>query len=75
MPYPVRAIYENGVLRPLEPLRGVAEHSEVMVSLSEPTPSPHPLTAAVGILPDDDAEELSSIIAEEFERVDVDDWR
>jgi predicted DNA-binding antitoxin AbrB/MazE fold protein len=37
MPRQVEAIYENGVLRPLEPL-GLTEHQHVLVSVSEANP-------------------------------------
>jgi predicted DNA-binding antitoxin AbrB/MazE fold protein len=38
MPMQVEAVYENGVLRPLEPL-GLAEHQHVTVTVTESTTS------------------------------------
>lgn len=37
----VEAVYENGVLRPLTPLKGLREHVHVRVTLDEETPSPN----------------------------------
>lgn len=71
----VQALYENGVLRPLEPLEGVAEHSRVQVTVELEERRRHPLADCVGTLPDDDAEEMLRIIEEEFERVDAEEWR
>ena len=35
----IRAVYENGVLRPLESLR-LEEHAEVRLTIEEPTTAP-----------------------------------
>jgi predicted DNA-binding antitoxin AbrB/MazE fold protein len=64
----VEAIYEDGVLRPIQPLEGVAEHSRVRVTVEAPEAALHPLADCVGILPDADADEIRRIIDEEFER-------
>ena len=71
----VQALYENGVLRPLEPLEGVAEHSRVQVTVELEERWRHPLADCVGTLPDDDAQEMLRIIEDEFERVDAEEWR
>ncbi|MBN1346986.1 MAG: antitoxin family protein [Phycisphaerae bacterium] len=60
------AIYEGGVLKPLESLDGIAEHAHVRVTVEGMTASPNPLIDCVGILPDEDADELRRIIADEF---------
>lgn len=71
----VEAIFENGVLRPVTPLEGVAECSRVVINL-EPCPeSGHPFANCFGIMPDEDAAEMKRIIEEEFEQVDPRDWR
>ncbi len=36
----IHAIYEHGVLRPLEPLEEIAEKSEVALEIEYPLPSP-----------------------------------
>ena len=64
MPQPqkVEAIYENGVLRPLEPLEGFAEHCKVKITVDYEEMPPHPLARFVGILSDEEAQELRRII-------------
>lgn len=69
----IHAIYEHGVLRPLEPLEEIAEKSEVELAIEYPPPSP-PLKDIFGILPREDAEEMRKIVDEEFERVDLNEW-
>lgn len=66
----IHAIYEHGVLRPLEPLEEIAEKSEVALEIEYPLPS-SPLKDIFGILPREDADEMRKIINEEFERVDL----
>ncbi len=68
----IHAIYEHGVLRPLEPLEEIAEKSEVALTIEYP--SPHPLKDIFGTLPREDADEMRKIIDEEFERVDLNEW-
>lgn len=69
----IHAIYENGVLRPLEPLEEVAENSEVELAIHYP-PTPPPLKDLFGILPKEDADEMRKIIEEEFEKVNLNEW-
>lgn len=71
----VEAIYENGLLRPLRPLTGVQEHHRVVVYVEDEEGNENPLAECVGILPDADAEEMSRIVEEEFEKVDLSEWR
>jgi predicted DNA-binding antitoxin AbrB/MazE fold protein len=71
----IEALYENGVLRPLEPIEGVAEHSRLTVTLEMERARPHLLADLVGTLPDEDAKEMRQAIEEEFERVDPDEWK
>lgn len=69
----IHAIYEHGVLRPLEPLEDIAEKSEVELEIEYPPPA-SPLKDIFGILPREDANEMRRIIDEEFERVDLNEW-
>lgn len=71
----VEALYEDGVLRPLEPLEGVAEHSHVTITFELRERGIHPFAGLIGTMPDDDATEMMEIINDEFERVDAEDWR
>lgn len=70
----IEAIYENGVLRPVKPLEGVPEHSVVRLTINESS-RPHPLANCIGIMPDEDANEIRRIIDEEFSKVNPDDWK
>ena len=71
----IEAFYENGVLRPLEPIEGVAEHSRLTLTLELGAARPHPLADLVGTLPDEDAKEMLQAIEDEFERVDPNEWK
>jgi predicted DNA-binding antitoxin AbrB/MazE fold protein len=70
----VDAVYEDGVLRLSKPLAGVQEHSRVRVTVETASEGRRPLADCVGILPDDDAEEMSRIIKEAFEQVNPREW-
>jgi len=71
----VQAIYEKGVLHPLQPLEGLAERCKVKVTVEVEDGSAHPLSDCVGILPDEDAKEMLKIIQDEFEKVNLDEWK
>jgi predicted DNA-binding antitoxin AbrB/MazE fold protein len=75
MPEKVEAIYENGVLRLVEPLRGVEEHARVKVTVETAPSRSHPLAECIGSMPDDDAEEILRIVEEEFEQVNLREWQ
>jgi predicted DNA-binding antitoxin AbrB/MazE fold protein len=70
----VEAIYENGVLHPLQSLVGITEHCKVKVTVEVETP-PHPLADCIGILPDEDAAEMLRVIEDEFEKVNPSEWQ
>lgn len=65
----IEAIYENGVLRPVQPLSGINEHTRVKITVEVEGAEPHPLAECVGILPDPDAQETRQIVEDEFEKV------
>ncbi len=69
----LQAIYEHGVLRPLEPLEGIAENSEVKLTVQS-LPTRHDLKDLFGTLPKEDTDEMRKIIDEEFEKVDLSEW-
>jgi predicted DNA-binding antitoxin AbrB/MazE fold protein len=74
----IEAIYENGVLRPLEPIEGIAEHERLRLTLDQPSATSageHPLSRFVGTLSDADAREILRIIDDEFEKVDPNAWK
>ncbi len=70
----LRAIFENGVFRPLKRPKGLVEHREVTltVTLEE---EPSSLADLAGRMSSDDAQEMREIIEREFEHVDPREWR
>jgi len=70
----VEAIYEDGVLRPLEVLEGVPEHSKVKIAIGCDKTPPHPLLQFAGILSDEEAAQLRQSIQETFGKVDPHGW-
>lgn len=72
----LEAIYANGVLRPVQPIAGLAENARVTIAVSEPlVENERPFANWVGDMPDEDADEMMRVIREEFDRVDPKDWR
>ena len=57
----IEAIYENGILRPLEPIINLAEQCKVKITIEREEITPHPLLEFAGILSDEEAEELSAL--------------
>ncbi len=70
----IKAIYEGGVLRPLHPLNGIAEHAQVKLTVESVEPASNGLSDCIGILPDEDAAEMRRIIESEFEQVNLGEW-
>lgn len=56
----IKAIYANGVLRPLEPLSGVAENATVSVTVNSEDKR-KALAECAGILSDEDAKEMLAL--------------
>lgn len=70
----VEAIYENGVLRPLQGLEGVPEGSKVKMEIEGDRAKQHPLLQFAGILSDEEATELRQTINRTFRKVDPNAW-
>ena len=68
----LEAIYEDGILRPLEALEGLSDHSKVRITID--FEERHPLLQFAGILSDREAAELRRTIQDEFERIDPNAW-
>jgi predicted DNA-binding antitoxin AbrB/MazE fold protein len=70
----LKAVFENGVFRPLEQPKGLAERREVTltVTVDEATSS---LADFEGRISSDDAQEMREVIEREFERVDPREWQ
>ncbi len=69
----IHAIYENGILRPLEPLKDIPEKSEVELTIQS-LPARPDLKDLFGTLPKEDADEMKKIVEEEFEKVNLNEW-
>jgi predicted DNA-binding antitoxin AbrB/MazE fold protein len=69
----VSAIYENGLLRPLHN-PNLPENSQVNLVIESNLNSPHPLLQFAGILSDQEAQEIETIINQEFNQVNKDEW-
>ncbi|MBW4494818.1 MAG: antitoxin family protein [Oscillatoria princeps RMCB-10] len=70
----IEAIYENGVLRPLQALPGLPENSKVKITIECEPAAQHPLQEFAGILSDEEASDLQRTIADEFEKIDSNGW-
>ena len=68
------AIYANGVFKPLEPLQPISENRRVKLTVEVDNPK-SAIHECIGIMPDSDASEMKRIIEEEFEKVDVNEWK
>lgn len=58
----INAVYEGGVLRPLETLDGIAEHAHVKLIVESVESSAGGIADCIGTLPDDDAAEMRRIV-------------
>ena len=74
MPRTIEAIYEDGVFRPLAPIKGFKKHQKITITVKNTMKKKHQLEGLCGILPDEDAAEMLKIIEDEFEKVDIDEW-
>ena len=70
----IEAIYENGVLRPVIPIKGLKKNERVTITVKKAQKTKHPLAGLCGILPDGDAAEMLKTVKEEFEKVDINAW-
>lgn len=71
----INAIYEHGILRPLEPIEGIRENSEVEVTIAVKQKEVSPILRFAGILSEEEANKMLRIVEEEFERVNLDEWK
>ena len=70
----IDAIYEHGAFRPLQAVQGVSESTRVTLTVETDRPNGRSLAKISGILPDDAAREIASVIESEFEQVDPREW-
>ena len=65
----VEAIYEDNVLKPVEPIKGIKEHERMLVVLCS-HPIKKGLRGLVGTLTHEEAEVMQKLIDEEFEKIE-----
>lgn len=70
----ISAVYKNGHFIPLAPLPGLRDNQPVELRIQSPRKRPHPLSSFLGVIGKDEADELSGIAADEFEKVNPDEW-
>ncbi len=68
-----RAIYEEGVFRPLEPIVGLPEHRAVELVVRE-SPSRKSFLSLAGRLSAKEADRMTALIEQEFEQIDPREW-
>lgn len=70
----IRAIYEDGVFRPIEAFLGLPDRSPVQLRVEAASPNTGCLSDLAGRWSKEDAEEIEALIEAEFERIDPHDW-
>ena len=70
----LKAVFENGVFRPLRRPEGLADRSEVTLTVTVDK-RPSSLADFAGRISSEDAQEMREVIEREFERVDPREWR
>lgn len=71
----IHAIYKDGLLKPLDPIEGIKENSEVEIIVSIKEQPPHYILRFAGILSEEDAYAMSKVIEDEFEKVNPNEWK
>lgn len=71
----IHAIFEHGVLRPLEPIEGIKENTEVEVTIAVKQKKLSPILRFAGILSEEEANKMLRIAEDEFERINLDEWK
>jgi predicted DNA-binding antitoxin AbrB/MazE fold protein len=70
----LKAVFENGVFRPLRRPKGLTDRREVTLTVTVEE-DPSSLADFAGRVSSDDAQEMRDVIEREFERVDPREWR
>ncbi len=74
MSKPFRAIYENGVFRPLESIEGLNDRSTVHLRFETSPAGSGFLSDLAGMWTEQEAEEIEALIEAVFEKVDSREW-
>ena len=70
----VRAIFENGVFRPLDGLEGLPERCAVRLRVETVSADGGRLCDHAGLWNPEDADEIAALIESEFEQIDAREW-
>lgn len=65
----IEAVYEDNVLKPIKPIKGIVEHENVVVTI-RPHPVKKGLRELAGTLTHKEAKEMQKLIDEEFEKIE-----
>lgn len=71
----IQAVFEHGILRPLEPIEGIRENTEVEITIAFKQKELSPVLRFAGILSEEEANGMLKAVEEEFERVNPDEWK
>jgi hypothetical protein len=71
----IHAIYRNGLLNPIGNIEGIMDDTEVEITISPVKGAVHPLLRFAGILSAEDADSMLKVVEDEFEKVNLNDWK
>ena len=71
----IHAIYRNGLLNPIGSIEGIMDDTEVEITISPLKGAVHPLLRFAGILSAEDADSMQKVVEDEFEKVNLNDWK
>lgn len=71
----IHAVYEHGVFKPLEPVEGIEENTELDVTVSIGEEVSNTVLKFAGVLSDDEAAGMMKTVDEEFERINLNEWK
>ena len=72
----IHAIYRNGLLSPIGSIEGIMDDTEVEITISPVKGAVvHPLLRFAGILSTEDADSMIKAVENEFEKVNLNDWK
>lgn len=65
----IEAVYEDNVLKPIKPIKGIMEHENVVVTIHQ-RPVKKGLREVAGTLTHEEAKEMQELIDREFEKIE-----
>lgn len=70
----IRAIYEEGVFRPLDSFEGLPDRTTVRLRVETAASDGASLSSFAGLWSEQEADEITAIVEAEFEGVDPREW-